>query len=113
MKEPQLLPHTRAMFGKRRRKRLLGHFTYKVLCGDVGAVEGEGRDRLDVAGRRGQVEGGAAVLREKRASSRRETDPRHDTYDTSLRENHLKTDLGTVPGYVATHRLRDNVPTSS
>ena len=36
--------------------------THKVLRADVGAVEGEGRDRLDVPGRRGQVEGGAAVL---------------------------------------------------
>ena len=39
--------------------------TYKVLGADVGAVEREGRDRLDVPGRRGQVEGAAAVLRKR------------------------------------------------
>ena len=36
--------------------------TYEVLRGDVGAVEDEGRDRLDVPGRRRQVQGRAAVL---------------------------------------------------
>ena len=40
-------------------------FTYQVLRGDVCAVEGEGGDRLDVSGRRGQVEGGAAVLQKE------------------------------------------------
>ena len=39
--------------------------TYQVLRADVGAVEREGRDRLDVPGRRGQVEGAAAVLRKR------------------------------------------------
>ena len=63
--------------------------TYEVLRGDVGAVEDEGRDRLDVPGRRRQVQGRAAVLwrvkGKREPSLRRETDPWHDTYDTSLR----------------------------
>ena len=44
--------------------------THKVLRADVGAVEGEGRDRLEVPGRRGQVEGGAAVLGKRRGGGR-------------------------------------------